>query len=172
MKTNVHNKNLALSLAFMTRFTAPFYSFIYLLIYLGFNLQNRSRDAFPFCCFVSDGPTLLQHSAYRLDCEQSLFCSKIREEKVAEHESRASGEAASSALPCVTRARLLFPRGFPSKRETARSLLTVRNRHRSRQIDSLASRSCWRWGRSILVPSTRSVGSRSRGSRSICLRRH
>ena len=26
-----------------------------------------------------------------LDCEQSLFCSKIREEKVAEHESRASG---------------------------------------------------------------------------------
>ena len=32
-----------------------------------------------------------------LDCEQSLFCSKIREEKVAEHESHASGEAARSA---------------------------------------------------------------------------
>ena len=27
-----------------------------------------------------------------LDCELSLFCAKIREEKVAEHESRASGE--------------------------------------------------------------------------------
>ena len=32
-----------------------------------------------------------------LDCEQSLFCSKIRGEKDAEHESRASSEAASSA---------------------------------------------------------------------------
>ena len=32
-----------------------------------------------------------------LDCEQSLFCSKIRGEKVAEHESRGSGESASSA---------------------------------------------------------------------------
>ena len=62
-----------------------------------------------------------------IDCEQSLFCSKIRGEKVGEHESRASGEAASarySRLCCsrVTRDRLLFPRGFSSKRETARSL--------------------------------------------------
>ena len=32
-----------------------------------------------------------------VDCEQSLFCSKSRGEKEAEHESRASGEAASSA---------------------------------------------------------------------------
>ena len=85
---------------------------------------------------------------HSLDCEQSLFCSKIRGEKVGEHESRASGEAASSArgdrretsekdlfslvshrarysrLCCsrVTRDRLLSPRGFSSKRETARSL--------------------------------------------------
>ena len=29
----------------------------------------------------------------KIDCEQSLFCSKIRGEKVAEHESRASGVA-------------------------------------------------------------------------------
>ena len=28
-----------------------------------------------------------------IDCEQSLFCSKIRGEKVAEHESRASGDS-------------------------------------------------------------------------------
>ena len=31
-----------------------------------------------------------------LDCVQSLFCSKIRGGEVAEHESRASGEAAGS----------------------------------------------------------------------------
>ena len=50
----------------------------------------------------SDGHDLL------LDCEQSLFCSKIPREKVAEHESRASGEAASSARG-----------GRRAKRETA-----------------------------------------------------
>ena len=44
----------------------------------------------------------------RLDCEQSLFCSKIRGGKVAEHESRASGEATSSARG-----------GRRAKRETA-----------------------------------------------------
>ena len=43
-----------------------------------------------------------------LDCEQSLFCSKIRGEKEAEHESRASSEAASSARG-----------GRRAKRETA-----------------------------------------------------
>ena len=39
---------------------------------------------------------------------ESLFCSKIRREKVVEHESRASGEAASSARG-----------GRRAKRETA-----------------------------------------------------
>ena len=43
-----------------------------------------------------------------LDCEQSLFCSKIRGEKDAEHESRVSSEAASSARG-----------GRRAKRETA-----------------------------------------------------
>ena len=65
-----------------------------------------------------------------IDCEQSLFCSKIRGEKVSEHESRVSGEATSSARVVsrrahysrVTRARILSPRGFSSKRETAHSL--------------------------------------------------
>ena len=51
----------------------------------------------------------LFHSfVYVIDCEQSLFCSKIRGEKVGEHESRASGEAASSARG-----------GRRAKRETA-----------------------------------------------------
>ena len=43
-----------------------------------------------------------------IDCEQSLFCSKIRGEKEAEHESRASSQAASSARG-----------GRRAKRETA-----------------------------------------------------
>ena len=43
-----------------------------------------------------------------IGCEQSLLCSKIHGEKVAEHEPRASGEAASSA--CA---------GRRAKRETA-----------------------------------------------------
>ena len=43
-----------------------------------------------------------------VDYEQSLFCSKIRGEKEAEHESRASSEAASSARG-----------GRRAKRETA-----------------------------------------------------
>ena len=61
-----------------------------------------------------------------LDCEQSLFCSKIRGEKVGEHESRASGRYSWLCCSRVTRGRLLFPRGFSSKRETARSLLAFR----------------------------------------------
>ena len=36
-------------------------------------------------------------TAFPVDCEQSLFCSKIRGEKEAAHESRASSKAASSA---------------------------------------------------------------------------
>ena len=43
-----------------------------------------------------------------IDCEQSLFCSKIRGEKEADHESRASSKAASSARD-----------GRRAKRETA-----------------------------------------------------
>ena len=43
-----------------------------------------------------------------VDCEQSLFCSKIRGEKEAEHESRARSQAASSARG-----------GRRAKRETA-----------------------------------------------------
>ena len=50
----------------------------------------------------------IMHSIPSLDCEQSLFCSKIRGEKVAEHESRASDEAASTARG-----------GRRAKRETA-----------------------------------------------------
>ena len=75
------------------------------------------------CCInakLSLKITESSHATERVDCEQSLFCSKIRGEKEAEHESRASSKAASS----VTRVRLLFPRGFSSKRETARSLLS------------------------------------------------
>ena len=37
------------------------------------------------------------HTAFVIDWEQSLFCSKIRGEKEAERESRASSEAVSSA---------------------------------------------------------------------------
>ena len=51
---------------------------------------------------------LIAQVGTRLDCEQSLFCSKIREEKEAEHESRASSETASSARG-----------GRRAKRETA-----------------------------------------------------
>ena len=51
---------------------------------------------------------LIAQVGTRLDCEQSLFCSKIRGKKEAEHESRASSEAASSARG-----------GRRAKRETA-----------------------------------------------------
>ena len=46
---------------------------------------------------VCGGVWIFSGTAHCLDCEQSLFCSKIRGEKDAEHESRVSSEAASSA---------------------------------------------------------------------------
>ena len=49
-----------------------------------------------FCNFIFLTRKVFQFTN-GLDCEQSLFCSKIRGEKVAENESRASSEAASSA---------------------------------------------------------------------------
>ena len=55
---------------------------------------------------ISDSAAL--SFAVSVDCEQSLFCSKIREEKVAEHESHASGKAARSVRG-----------GRRAKRETA-----------------------------------------------------
>ena len=66
-----------------------------------------------------------------VDCEQSRFCSKIRGEKVAEHESRASGKAArlpprallvASPLARDSRSATFPSRIFEQKRDCSQSI--------------------------------------------------
>ena len=65
----------------------------------------------------------------RVDCEQSLFCLKIRGEKEGDHESRASSKAASSARALLAASPLardscsptFSPRIFEQKRDCSQS---------------------------------------------------
>ena len=65
-----------------------------------------------------------------VDCEQSLFCSKIRGEKDAEHESRARSEAgvllAASPLARDSCSATFPPRIFEQKGDCSQSKTTVK----------------------------------------------